>query len=186
MSALPLLTEDETRKVLVDWNNTEGEYSSLSFPELFAEHARRRPDAPAVQFQGTQLTYAELDRLAEQCAQRLLKSGLAAEAPVAVMLERGPEVIVSLLGILKAGGAYLPLDPAYPSERLAYMLEDARPHVLLTSKSLLNRVPWTNVPIVSRIGRRKKQPAKEQREISVPAVWPTSFTPPARLAGPKA
>lgn len=149
LSKLPALTEAETRQVLVEWNETQGDYSPLLAHELFAEHARLRPDTPAVVFQGTeQLTYAELDQLATRCAQRLLKSGLEPEARVAVMLERGPEMIVSLLGIFKAGGAYLPLDPAYPTDRLAYMIEDARPHVVLTSRSLLTRVPWTETPIV--------------------------------------
>lgn len=149
LSALPVLTEAETQQVLVDWNATQGEYSPLLAHELFAEHARLRPDTPAIVFQGEhQLTYTELDQLATRCAQRLLNSGLEPEARVAVMLERSPEMIVSLLAIFKAGGVYLPLDPAYPSDRLAYMIEDARPHVVLTSRSLLTRVPWTETPIV--------------------------------------
>ncbi len=149
LSALPLLTEAETQQVLVEWNDTKGDYSPLLAHELFAEHARVKPDTPAIIFQGEdQLTYAELDQLATQCAQRLLNSGLEPEACVAVMLDRGPEMIISLLGIFKAGGVYLPLDPAYPLDRLAYMIEDARPHVVLTSRNLLTRVPWTETPIV--------------------------------------
>ncbi len=150
LSALPLMTEAERRRVLVEWNETRAEYSRQPVHELFSAQARRTPAALAVLYDGhQQLTYEELDRRSDRFARRLLRSGLTPEARVAVMVERGPEAVVALLGIFKAGGAYLPLDPAYPADRLSWMLEDARPHIVLTQHSLLARVPWTDVRIVS-------------------------------------
>ena len=86
--------------------------------------ARRYPDAPALDDGGAVLSYAELDRLAEKLAHRLVSIGVGPETVVATLLPRSADLIVSLLAILKAGGAWLPLDPAYPADRLSHMLED--------------------------------------------------------------
>ena len=94
-------------------------------PQLFEAQVARSPDAVAVVFEDTTLTYADLDARANQLAHHLRARGVGPEVVVGLCIERSPEMIVGLLGILKAGGAYLPLDPAYPTERLAFMIEDA-------------------------------------------------------------
>ncbi|HKB24495.1 MAG TPA: amino acid adenylation domain-containing protein, partial [Methylomirabilota bacterium] len=141
---LPLLTETERRQALVDWNAT-----ALDVPDaatvhaLFEAQAERTPDAVAVVDGDASLTYRELNRRANQLAHRLRALGVAPEVPVGLCLERSPEMAVALLGILKAGGAYVPLDPEYPKERLEFMVEDARPRVLVTQTRLLERLPGT-------------------------------------------
>ncbi|HEU0078654.1 MAG TPA: AMP-binding protein, partial [Longimicrobiaceae bacterium] len=99
--------------------------------ELFADHAARIPDAPAVLAGETVLTYAELDRRADRLARVLRDAGVGPETTVALGVERTPELVVGVLGIWKAGGAYVPLDPQYPDERLRLVREDAGAAVLL-------------------------------------------------------
>src|SRR5215212_191512 len=93
--------------------------------ELFASQVARTPDAVAVVFDEAQVSYHELNRRANQLAHYLRRLGVGPEVQVGILLERSLEMIVALLGILKAGGAYVPLDPRYPTERLAFMIEDA-------------------------------------------------------------
>ncbi|HEX7240703.1 MAG TPA: amino acid adenylation domain-containing protein, partial [Longimicrobiaceae bacterium] len=108
---------------------------------LFAEQAARAPDAPALAFAGETLTYAELDRRSNQLARALRARGVAPDTRVGVCVERSPEMVVALLGVLKSGGAFVPLDPAYPEDRLSWVLEDAAVPVLLTQERLLGRLP---------------------------------------------
>src|SRR6185436_4879708 len=103
--------------------------------------AARTPAAAAIRFRGSVVTYAELDRRADRLAHRLCAQGIGPEVPVAIFLERSPEVPVALLGVLKAGGAFLPIDPTYPAERIAYVLADARVPLVLTQEHLLDRLP---------------------------------------------
>src|SRR5689334_19118669 len=112
--------------------------------ELFAAHARRSPDAPAVAFGDGHLTYAELDRRANRLARHLLGLGVGPGSLVGLCLERSAELIVSLLGILKTGGAYLPLDPSSPAERLRWMLwmlEDTGVRVAIDGGALAGSEP---------------------------------------------
>ncbi|HEY0601395.1 MAG TPA: amino acid adenylation domain-containing protein [Herpetosiphonaceae bacterium] len=153
LSELRLLTEAEARQ-LDEWNRTAAPYAlDRSLHSLIEEQARRTPEAVAVVFDdnpsqeqalsgpGKALTYAELDRLADRLARQLQQHGVGPNIPVGICAERSLEMIVGLLGILKAGGAYMPLDPAYPSERLAYMLDNARPPVVLVQRHLVERLP---------------------------------------------
>jgi amino acid adenylation domain-containing protein/non-ribosomal peptide synthase protein (TIGR01720 family) len=129
---LPLLTDEERRQVLDLWNDTSTEYpTDRCVHELFTEQAHRTPDAVAVVCGAEQLSYAELNARANQLAHYLRKRGVGPETLVGICAERSPEMIIAVLGVLKAGGAYLPLDPSYPTERLAWMLEDAQPVVVL-------------------------------------------------------
>ncbi|HSF38962.1 MAG TPA: amino acid adenylation domain-containing protein, partial [Thermoanaerobaculia bacterium] len=128
---LPLLAPVERHQLLREWNDI-GTAPGLSFISLFELQVDRAPDAPALSCRGRRLTYGELDRQANRLAHHLLHSGVGPEVRVAVLAERSPELIVAFLGILKAGGTYVPLDPAYPRERLAFMLEDAGAALLLT------------------------------------------------------
>ncbi|WP_147466134.1 AMP-binding protein, partial [Pseudomonas syringae] len=94
------------------------------------------------------LSYAELNRQANRLAHHLIGLGIGPDDRVALCVERGVEMMVGLLGVLKAGAAYVPLDPAYPAERLAYMIEDSTPSALLTQRDLQERLPALNLPLV--------------------------------------
>ena len=106
----------------------------------FAAQAAARPDAVAAVFEDARLSYGELEARANQLAHHLRALGVGAETVVGLCLERSLEMLVGLLGILKAGGAYLPLDPSYPAERLAFMLEDAGAALVITSAALGDRL----------------------------------------------
>lgn len=130
---LPLLTTAERRQLLVSWNQTHLPYSPNDcFHQRFEDQVEAQPDSIAIRFEDHQLTYAELNRRANQLAHTLQRSGVEPGVLVGICVERSLELVVGLLGILKAGGAYVPLDPAYPAERLALMIEDARIPILLT------------------------------------------------------
>jgi amino acid adenylation domain-containing protein len=141
LSELSLLRGGERARVLDEWNATGAGYAGEYVHERFAAQARRAPDAVAVRFGGRTLTYAELEADASRLARHLRGLGVGPEARVGLCLERSPEMVVAVLGVLKAGAAYVPLDPSYPAERLARMLEDATPTVLLTREALLERLP---------------------------------------------
>lgn len=145
ISDLPLLGDSERRQLLVEWNDTSCTYPvNSTVQELFEEQVESSPGAVALLFGGEvgaeQLTYHELNRRANQLAHYLRRKGVGAETRVGICLERSPEMIIGLLGILKAGGAYVPLDPAYPHARLEFMLEDAGVTLLLTQKSVGERL----------------------------------------------
>ncbi|WP_145956931.1 non-ribosomal peptide synthetase, partial [Xenorhabdus miraniensis] len=130
--SLPMLSVAERQQVLVDFNATQADFPQEALIHgLFEQQAECTPDATAVVFEGQSLSYRELNRRANQLAHHLLALGVQPDDRVAICTERSLEMVIGLLGILKAGAAYLPLDPAYPAERLAYMLEDAAPVALL-------------------------------------------------------
>ncbi|MFE1744009.1 amino acid adenylation domain-containing protein [Coleofasciculus sp. H7-2] len=117
--------------------------------QLFEQQVEQTPDAVAVIFDNQQLTYAELNNRANQLAHYLPKLGVKPEVLVGVCMERSLEMVIGLLGILKAGDAYVPLDPKYPQERLAFMLEDTQASVLLTQQQLIESLPKHNAKVVS-------------------------------------
>jgi amino acid adenylation domain-containing protein len=137
ISELPLLDADEQRQLLVEWNDTRRVYAEQgAVHELFETQSAAAPQALAVSFAGEQLSYGELNSRANRLAHHLRELGVGPDVLVAICVERSTEMIVALLAVLKAGGAYLPLDPQYPRERLAFMLEDAQAGVLLTQEHL--------------------------------------------------
>ncbi len=137
LSALPLLAEDERRQILFDWNDTAREFPrDRCVHELFEEQVAAKPEAVALVCGGERLTYAELNARANRLARHLRACGVGAETRVGVLLEREAWAAVALLGVLKAGGAWVALDPEYPPQRLAFMLEDAGCSVLLTTTRL--------------------------------------------------
>src|SRR5579863_3842548 len=137
IAALQMLTGEERRQLLVEWNATGTVYPPEErIDALFAAQVERAPDAIALVFEEQQLTYRQLNARANQLASRLQQLGIGPEALVGLCVERSCEMVIGLLGILKAGGAYLPLDPTYPEERLNFMLRDANVSVLLTQASL--------------------------------------------------
>ena len=149
ITTLPLLPEAERRQLLVEWNETAVEYpQDQCFHQRFEAQVERTPEAIAVVFEGEQLTYQELNRRANQVAHYLRRRGVGPEVVVGYCAERSLELVVGVMGILKAGGAYLPLDPTYPKERLAFMLEDARVPVLLTQERLLAGLPTEGAEVV--------------------------------------
>jgi len=141
LSRLPLATAEE--HALVDgWNATDRGYpAGVLAPGLFAAQAARTPDAPALVFRGATTTYGALDARANRLAHHLRGLGVGVETRVGVCLERTPELIVALLAVHKAGAAYVPLDPAYPRERLGWMIEDAGARLVLTTSDLADRLP---------------------------------------------
>ncbi|HEX8183843.1 MAG TPA: amino acid adenylation domain-containing protein, partial [Blastocatellia bacterium] len=144
ISTLSLLTEAERRQLSVEWNTARVAHArgdSKPLHELIEAHAERTPGAIAVACEADRLTFSELNQRANQLAHYLRESGVGPEALVGIFVERSVDMIVSLLGILKAGGAYLPIDPAYPKERIAFMLNDAKVAVLLTQRRLLQSLP---------------------------------------------
>src|SRR6185312_48852 len=130
VSEMVPLSQRERDELLLQWNRTSRKVRRACVQELFAQQARRTPQAVAVTCEGEQLSYAQLDECAERLARRLVSLGVGPEVIVGLCVERGVQMVVGLLGILKAGGAYLPLDPSYPRERLQFMLQDAGAAVL--------------------------------------------------------
>ena len=141
LAELALLTPAEERQVR-EWNATARPYpADVCLHELIAAQAARTPDRPAVAFEGTTLSYGELDAAARRLARRLADLGVGPDVPVAVFAERSLEMVVALLGVLQAGGAYLPVDPDYPADRVAWMLSDSGVPVILAQGRLLDRLP---------------------------------------------
>jgi amino acid adenylation domain-containing protein len=149
LSRLPMLTAAEKQQ-LTDWNQTDAEFPrELCMHELVDAQAARTPSAIAVEHGDQRLTYRELEQRANQLAHFLKKRGVGPESRVGICLRRSLELPVALLGVLKAGGACVPLDPAYPKERLAYMLEDSQTSLVLTQPGLLAEVTDFDAEIVT-------------------------------------
>jgi amino acid adenylation domain-containing protein len=140
LAAISILEPDERRQILERWNATELALPDATFPALFERQVASTPEALAVVCDDESLTYAELDRRANQVAHWLIAQGVGTEDVVGLSLRRSPALLSSLLGILKAGGVYLPLDPDYPPERLRFMVDDARPKVLITTGEVVARM----------------------------------------------
>ena len=137
VAGIDVLEEEERKLLLEEWNATEAEYpEDKCIHELFEEQVRRTPEAIALVYEEQRLSYEELNRQANQLAHYLKRQGVAPDARVGICVERGVKMVVGLLAVLKAGGGYVPLDPAYPAERLKYMLQDSAPVVLLIEKHL--------------------------------------------------
>jgi amino acid adenylation domain-containing protein len=150
LDALKIVSPEERRQVLVQFNDTKVEYPlEKCLHEWFEQQAERTPENTAVVFAGETLTYRELNRRANQLAHYLRALKVGPETLAAVCAERSLEMIIGLLGILKAGGAYVPLDPTYPQERLSFMLEDAQATVLLTQQRLVANLPPHGAQIIS-------------------------------------
>jgi amino acid adenylation domain-containing protein/non-ribosomal peptide synthase protein (TIGR01720 family) len=146
---LPLLTESEKQQLLVEWNQTQQDYpQNLCIHQLFEAWVEQTPDAIALIFKGEQLTYRELNSKANQLANYLQTLGVKPETLVGICIEPSLEMIVGILGILKAAGAYVPIDPTYPSERIAYMLDDSQLAVLLTQEKLVTSLPQHQAQVI--------------------------------------
>ncbi|MFI1396046.1 amino acid adenylation domain-containing protein [Streptomyces sp. NPDC020681] len=141
VGALELMTPDEHRGVVLDWNATEHSVPLATWPAMFAEQVRQRPEEIALVFEDERLTYAELDERANRLAHALIARGAGPERIVALALPRSAELIVAEVAVLKSGAAYLPVDHDYPADRIAYMLADARPSCLVTTADTARDIP---------------------------------------------
>ncbi|MBW0010592.1 MAG: amino acid adenylation domain-containing protein, partial [Pseudonocardiales bacterium] len=141
VSRIDILTPEERARLLLEDNDTAGAVSQDCLPVLFEARVRATPQAAAVVFEGTTLTYSRLNSRANRLARRLVALGVGPERIVALVLPRSPALVVSILAVLKAGAAYLSLDPDYPAERIVFMLGDARPVLLLTTEHTRADVP---------------------------------------------
>jgi amino acid adenylation domain-containing protein/FkbH-like protein len=149
ISTLPLMSEKEAERVLVEWNATEKPFPSTStIHQLFEAQVERSPDAIALVAGNDRLTYRELNARANQIAHYLRSLGVKPGVLAGICLERSWRLIAGILGVLKAGGAYVPLDPAYPRERLAFILQDAQAPVLVTQDSLQTIAPPETAKLV--------------------------------------
>ncbi|HEY9813244.1 MAG TPA: amino acid adenylation domain-containing protein, partial [Candidatus Sericytochromatia bacterium] len=150
VSELPILTAAEQQQLLVEWNNTKTNYPETQcLHQLFEIQAEKTPDALAVVFEDQKLTYKELNQRANQLAQYLQKQGVKPGVLVGICVERSLVMMIGILGILKAGGAYVPIDPAYPSDRVAFILADAQMPVLLTEQQILEKLPQSSAQVIS-------------------------------------
>ncbi|HEV2147714.1 MAG TPA: non-ribosomal peptide synthase/polyketide synthase [Longimicrobiaceae bacterium] len=175
LSGVELLGEEEREQVVEGWNATEAEYPrELCVHQLFEAQADRTPAAVAVVYADGTLTYAQLDTRANRLARFLRGRGVGPDTCVGLCLERGPEMMVALLGILKAGAAYVPLDPEYPADRLAYMLESSAAPVLLTQASLAGQLPASAAAVV-RVDADKERIEAESGERVVGGALPESL-----------
>jgi len=144
-----LLASDERRRVLVDWNATQRALpGEACVHRLFEQQVDRTPDAVALVFRGQSLRYAELDARANALAHHLRGLGVGPDVPVGVCSERSLDMLIAALAVQKAGGAYVPIDPGYPKERIALMVEDSQVPVLITQQRLLARLPQHEARVV--------------------------------------
>jgi amino acid adenylation domain-containing protein len=171
ISMLDLLSADERHQLLVEWNRTGTDYPrDATVHTLFEAQATQRPDATALEFEGQRLSYSELNRRANRLAHRLVRLCVGPEVPVAICMERSPDLIVGILGILKAGGAYMPLDPDYPEQRLRFMLDDSRAPVVVTSMDVRGRLPAFEGDVVTLDDERSALESESESDPRVPVT----------------
>lgn len=146
---LPLLSPEERRRVLSDWNATTTEHPrDRCVHHLVEAQVDRTPEARALIFRDRTLTYRELDRRASQLAHHLIALGVGPDTPVGLCTDRSLDLVVGVLGILKAGGAYVPLDPTYPAERIALVVDDCRARVIVTNEAARSTLPAVDAAVV--------------------------------------
>ncbi|MBX8507790.1 condensation domain-containing protein, partial [Pseudomonas lijiangensis] len=150
LSNVSVLPKDEREQLLKGFNATEAEYPlDQTVHGLFEAQVERTPGAVALVSGSEHLIYAELNQRANRLAHHLRSQGVVPDSRVAICVERGVEMVVGLLAILKAGGGYVPLDPAYPAERIAYMLEDSAPAAVLAQSTTLDLVSAAGVTVIN-------------------------------------
>lgn len=137
---IELLLPEEREQVLQQWNRTEEELPSLLLPRLFENQVSKTPDLTAVMDEQTVLSYMDLNKRANRLSHLLLEKGIGPEKFVAIALNRSVDMVISMLAVLKTGAAYLPVDPDYPTDRIDFMLNDARPSSIITSKELSSKL----------------------------------------------
>jgi amino acid adenylation domain-containing protein len=145
----PLLGEEERQRLLAGWNETAVEYpAAVSVHELFEAQVERDPEAVALAFGESTLTYRQLNERANQLAHRLRAGGVGSDTLVGLCVERSPALVVAMLGVSKAGGAYVPFEPTHPRERLDFMMRDSAPALLITQSSLRGSLDDALTPLL--------------------------------------
>ncbi len=181
IGSIPLLSESERQKLLVEWNRTEAPIpADLCFHQKFEAHARATPDRTAVIAGECSLTYGKLEERANRIAARLISRGAGPEKLVALCLERSADLVAGMLGIAKSGAAYIPLDPAYPKGRIANIFEDAKPLAILTTRNLLPILPDEGMEVIclDDLGSAEeapKLPSTQDSQISAERVHPENL-----------
>jgi amino acid adenylation domain-containing protein len=184
LSAIPLLSEQEKQQLLVEWNPNLIDNSQVSIQQLFEQQVAQNPDAVSVVFDNQELPYGELNERANRLANYLQEIGVKPEVLVGVYLERSLEIFVAVLAIIKAGGAYLPLAPEYPTERITWMLEDAKPLVILSQQYLKEKLADSTANIIyldterDNIARQSKEnlPVQTTPENAVYTIYTSGST----------
>ena len=169
IGVLDLLAPAERQQILTDWNATAHPLPETTLPLLFERQVERTPDAVALIFEDAALSYAQLNARANRLAHHLIAQGTGPEHIVGIALPRSADMVVALLAVLKSGAAYLPLDPDYPADRLALMIEGARPAQLITSTAMEDRLPAAT-PSLSL-----DRPDVHARLLQMPAADPTDY-----------
>jgi|GEM_PF-628006 len=196
LSELPLLDADERSQLLHGYNDTAAPYpADACIHDLFAAQASHTPDAPAVRFEGATVSYAALEDASRRLAARLRARGAGPESRVGICLERSPEMVTAVLGVLRAGAAYVPLDPAYPADRLRSMLEDSDVHLVVADEVGAARLPGFGGEVVEVAppppgplsparGRKGEHDTAEGEDRSVDMPLPHSWGRVASLSEP--
>ncbi|SPE64234.1 Linear gramicidin synthase subunit D [Streptomyces netropsis] len=186
VSAVEVLSEEERERILVAWNPEAGSAPEATLVALFEAQAARTPQSVAVTGDGTSLTYAELDAGANRLARHLIERGVGPEQLVALALPRTEQMIVALLAVLKAGAGYLPVDPDYPADRIAYMLQDARPALVLSSTEAVAvldtaaadttaRLVLDDPAVVAELARQSAEPVTDAERITPLSPWHPAY-----------
>ena len=171
ISEISILAESERHRILVDWNGTSRGYpKGKCLHQLFEETARAAGGRCAVECDGRLLTYRELNAKANQLANYLVKSGVKPETFLGIHLDRSLDLLVGLLGILKAGAAYVPMDPSFPKDRLAYMMEDAGISTVVTQADLLSALPQSCQTVICLDREWEKIEREDAGNLNVPLL----------------
>ncbi|MBX3301079.1 MAG: amino acid adenylation domain-containing protein [Nitrospira sp.] len=169
---LPLLTERERQRALVEWNATEcNDLPSCCLHQLVEEQAHQTPDAIAIRFLDQTVTYQDMDERADVLAGSLRAMGVGPDVMVGLCVERSPAMIIGMLGILKAGAAYVPIDPEYPEARIALMVNDAGMKVLLAQQHLLGALPHSHASVLC-VDHHGRLLSEKLPRLNGQAGWP--------------
>jgi len=175
ISDLPLLSPEEQHQILVEFNDTAADYpNGFCIHDFLSQKAGQTPDAVALICDEVRITYRELNQRANQVAHFLRKQGAGPEVLVGIYSKRTAAMVVGILGILKAGSAYVPLDPAYPKDRLAHILEDAKAPLVLTQQALLSGLPRFDGRVIC-LDTEREQIARESQQDPITEVKPENL-----------
>ena len=170
ITEIAIISSEEKRKLLEEWNKTNTTYSiDKCIHQLFEEQVVKTPSAIAVFCKGESLTYDELNKKSNQLAKKLKKSGVGAETLIGISLHRSVDMMIAILGVLKAGGAYVPLDPEFPKDRILYMVQDSKCSVIITEQKLKKEFDSVKAKLIS-IDNDWKEISKESGDNSKSSV----------------